>query len=116
MRAGRPDQIQLSLSNNNATGVSHEGNSLGSAVLRLFVRSHGGSHRFIDPDMQAVSNQRSRRDQNHSVLAGCLFKDEDDPPVIDTDKLIANAKKLGEYCSANPTIGLITAADKLFDK
>jgi hypothetical protein len=26
----------------------------------------------------------------------------------------SNAKKLGEYCSANPTIGLITATDKLF--
>jgi acid stress chaperone HdeB len=36
------------------------------------------------------------------------------PPVIDTDKFVSNAKKLGEYCSANPTIGLITATDKLF--
>ena len=44
------------------------------------------------------------------------YKDEDDPPLIDTDKLVANAKKLGEYCAANPTIGLITAADQLFGK
>lgn len=42
------------------------------------------------------------------------YKDEDAPPVIDTDKLVANAGKLGEYCAANPTIGLITATDKLF--
>lgn len=42
------------------------------------------------------------------------YKDEDAPPVIDTDKLVANAQKLGEYCTANPTIGLITATDKLF--
>ena len=42
------------------------------------------------------------------------YKDEDAPPVIDTEKLVANAKKLGEFCSANPTIGLITATDKLF--
>lgn len=44
------------------------------------------------------------------------YKDEKDPPIIDTDKFVANAKKLGEYCSANPTVGLITAADKLFGK
>ncbi|RAI42669.1 HdeA/HdeB family chaperone [Rhodoplanes roseus] len=43
------------------------------------------------------------------------YKDEDAPPVIDSDKLAANAVKLAEYCAANPTIGLITAADKLFD-
>jgi acid stress chaperone HdeB len=42
------------------------------------------------------------------------YKEEDDPPIIDTDKFVANAKKLGEYCSAHPDIGLITATDKLF--
>ena len=42
------------------------------------------------------------------------YRDEDDPAVIDTEKFVANAQKLGEYCGANPTIGLITAADKLF--
>jgi acid stress chaperone HdeB len=44
------------------------------------------------------------------------YRDEDSPPVIDTDKFVANAQKLGEYCGANPSIGLITAADKLFGK
>ena len=42
------------------------------------------------------------------------YRDEDDPPIIDTDKFAANAKKLAEYCVANPGIGLITATDKLF--
>ncbi len=57
--------------------------------------------------------QTSDPDEIKIILAwlDAYYKDEDDPPVIDTDKLIANAKKLGEYCSANPTIGLITAAD-----
>ena len=44
------------------------------------------------------------------------YKGEDDPPIIDTEKFVANAKKLGAYCSENPTIGLITATDKLFKK
>ncbi|WP_428030679.1 HdeA/HdeB family chaperone [Ancylobacter sp.] len=42
------------------------------------------------------------------------YKDVDAPPVIDTDKFVENAGKLGEYCAANPTIGLITATDELF--
>jgi acid stress chaperone HdeB len=44
------------------------------------------------------------------------YKDEDDPPVIDTTKFADNAKKLGDYCTAHPDIGLITATDKLFQK
>jgi acid stress chaperone HdeB len=42
------------------------------------------------------------------------YKDQDDPPVIETHAFVENAKKLGQYCSAHPDIGLITAADKLF--
>lgn len=42
------------------------------------------------------------------------YKDVDAPAVIDTDKFVANAEKLGAYCGANPSIGLITATDELF--
>lgn len=42
------------------------------------------------------------------------YKDEDDPAVIDTDKFVSNAKKLGQYCADHPEIGLITATDQLF--
>lgn len=44
------------------------------------------------------------------------YRDEDDPAIIDFDKMKANAEKLAAYCAANPTVGLITAADKLFEK
>jgi acid stress chaperone HdeB len=44
------------------------------------------------------------------------YKGDDDPPVIDSAKYLANAKKLGEHCRANPTTGLITASDELFGK
>jgi acid stress chaperone HdeB len=44
------------------------------------------------------------------------YKEEDEPPVIDTDELVAKAKKLGEYCAAHPEISLIEATDKLFQK
>jgi acid stress chaperone HdeB len=43
-----------------------------------------------------------------------FYTDEDDPPAIDTGKLVTNAKKLAEYCAAHPNDHLIDAADKLF--
>ena len=54
-----------------------------------------------------------------SILLAWLdayYKDENDPPIIDTDKYQANAAKLGEYCRANPTVGLITATDQVLGK
>jgi acid stress chaperone HdeB len=42
------------------------------------------------------------------------YKDQDDPPVIETHQFVENAKKFGEYCGEHPDQGLITAADKVF--
>jgi acid stress chaperone HdeB len=38
------------------------------------------------------------------------WTDEDDPPIIDFDRLTSDAEKLGAYCGQNPNSGLITAA------
>jgi acid stress chaperone HdeB len=42
------------------------------------------------------------------------YKEEGTPPIIDTDKFVENAKRLGEYCAQHPDVGLITATDTLF--
>jgi len=44
------------------------------------------------------------------------YKEEDEPPVIDTEALVTNAKKLGQYCAEHPDSDLISATDKLFQK
>src|SRR4051794_36142456 len=44
------------------------------------------------------------------------YKNDNDPAVIDTEKLVANSKKLALYCVAHPDFGLITATDELFGK
>jgi acid stress chaperone HdeB len=54
-----------------------------------------------------------------NILLGWVdgyYREEDDPPVIDLEKYLANAKKLGNYCRANPDNSLITATDELFEK
>jgi acid stress chaperone HdeB len=40
------------------------------------------------------------------------YTGEDDPPVIDFDKMGAKAKKLGKYCAENKDLSLGTAAEK----
>ena len=44
------------------------------------------------------------------------YRAEDDPPVVDTNQLDANAKKLNAYCAVHPDTKLITAADTLFER
>jgi acid stress chaperone HdeB len=41
------------------------------------------------------------------------YRDEDDPPVIDFDKMAEKAGKLATYCSRNPTHALTTAAEPI---
>jgi hypothetical protein len=67
--------------------------------------------------VQQVPKQRQGGDRHYPRLAlNGYYRSEDDPPVIDTDKFVEDAKKLGKYCSENPTVGLITAMDELFAK
>lgn len=58
------------------------------------------------------------KDTTNILLAwlDAYYRSDDDPPVIDMKKYLANAKKLGDYCRAHPTSGLITATDALFEK
>ena len=60
----------------------------------------------------------SHKDAIGVVLAWLdgYYRDENDPPIFDTERFEENAKKLGAYCATHPTIGLITATDELFGK
>lgn len=41
---------------------------------------------------------------------------DDDPPILNFTKMATDTKNLLEFCKANPTVGLITAADKVMGK
>jgi acid stress chaperone HdeB len=48
-------------------------------------------------------------------MDGC-YKGDQDQAIIDTDVFVANAKKIREIrhpCAANPTIGIVNAAEKI---
>jgi acid stress chaperone HdeB len=44
------------------------------------------------------------------------YSDEDASPIVDFDKMMKDAKKLGEYCAKNPDHSVITAADEVVDE
>ena len=44
------------------------------------------------------------------------YTDEEDPAVVDFDKLKAKAEKLNAFCVQNPRMGLMTAAENVMSK
>ena len=64
------------------------------------------------------SGQKSRKERRDFAAAWMhgYYRDEDDPPTIDFDKMKSDFGKLGAYCATRPTVGIITAADELFEK
>ena len=44
------------------------------------------------------------------------YKDDDEPLIVDSDKFEANARKLEEFCTANPGVGVMSASERLFNK
>jgi acid stress chaperone HdeB len=54
-----------------------------------------------------------------AVILGWLhgyYRDEKDPPVIDLDEFKSDLTKFAGFCAGNPTLSIITAADKMFGK
>jgi hypothetical protein len=41
-------------------------------------------------------------------------REDNDPPVFDTNEFAASAKKLAEFCAAHPVASMMTAADEVF--
>ncbi|MGA8650622.1 MAG: HdeA/HdeB family chaperone [Xanthobacteraceae bacterium] len=91
--------------------------AVGALIVGLFCSGTPASATSIDLSTWTCAKfQAADKDDIGVILAWMdgYYRGEDDPPVIDTEKFIANAKKLGEYCAAHPDIGIVTAADELF--
>jgi acid stress chaperone HdeB len=57
--------------------------------------------------------------ENLSIIMSWLhgyYRDEKDPPIIDTDEFTTDMTKLATFCATNDGIGIITAADKVLGK
>jgi acid stress chaperone HdeB len=90
-----------------------------AVLLAVLVSSAPASAADIDLSTWTCAQFQSASKDDVGVVLAWLdgyYKDEDDPPVIDSSQFAANAKKLGDYCAAHPNVELITATDKLFQK
>lgn len=45
-----------------------------------------------------------------------FYTDEDDPPIVDIDKMKEDAGKISAYCAKNPTSGLMAAVEEALEK
>ena len=93
--------------------------AIGAIVIGLLAGGTSASATSIDLSTWSCAKFQSADKDDIGVILAWMdgyYRGEDDPPIIDTEKFVANAKKLGEYCSAHPETGIITAADELFAK
>ena len=44
------------------------------------------------------------------------YTDEEDPAIVDFDKMKVKAERLGAFCAQNPKVGLMTAAESVMAK
>jgi acid stress chaperone HdeB len=92
--------------------------STGLLAIALVAAGHANAEVIDLSTMTCQQFVSGKKDDIGVILAwlDAYYKGENDPAVIDTDKFVENAKKIAEYCRDNPSIGLITATDKLFGK
>lgn len=60
---------------------------------------------FVDSDEKTISMVLTWMDG--------WYKGDSDEAIIDTDVFVENAKKIGGFCGANPTVSIVTAAERV---
>jgi acid stress chaperone HdeB len=91
----------------------------GLVVAAVLLCGSGAMAEDIDLSAWSCQQFLSASKEDVGIILAWLdgyYKEEDQPPVIDTEALVAKAKKLGQYCAEHPGSDLIGATDKLFQK
>lgn len=44
------------------------------------------------------------------------YASENEEPIIDWARMARHGQQLGEFCAQNPTVGLITAAERIMGR
>jgi hypothetical protein len=63
---------------------------------------------FIDLPKETIANL--------TLWLDGYFTDEEDPAVVDFDKIKSKAEKLVSYCAQNPRLRVMTAAEDVLEK
>jgi acid stress chaperone HdeB len=89
---------------------------LGIALAIALMSVGSASAQIVD--MKAVTCNDFigfKRDTTFAIVMwlDAYYRDEDDPPIIDFEKMRQKASRLTVYCSQNPTRSLIDAAEPI---
>jgi acid stress chaperone HdeB len=93
--------------------------AIAAAVVTTFLGLGNASAQSLD--LSKVSCKEfleSGKDSIGLVITwlDAYYRDEDDEPIMDFDRMKVNAEKLATYCREHPTTRLTVATDTLFDK
>ena len=91
----------------------------GAALLAAVFAAHGAHGQTLD--LSAISCKQFIELPKDTAAAIIMWldghlTDEEDPAVLDLDRIKANAERLAAFCAQNPQTGLITAAESVMGK
>ena len=92
-----------------------------AAMVAAAALAFGGQASAENIDLSAWTCrqfQNANKSEVYIIMAWLdgYYKQEDDPPVVDTDEFADTTKKLADYCAAHPDAAFITATDLLFQR
>jgi len=91
---------------------------LAIALAITLVSAGSASAQVVDMNTVTCSDFNGfKKDTTFAIVMwlDAYYRDEDDPPIIDFDKLGKKAARLAVYCSQNPTHALTTAAEPIME-
>jgi len=91
---------------------------IAAGVLAGGLRAHTSADTIDLSRIKCAEFLTTSKEEITHTLAwlDAYYKEEDDPLIVDSDKVEANARKLEEFCAANPSVGVMSASEKLFNK
>jgi acid stress chaperone HdeB len=87
-------------------------------LLALFAATPASAQKIDVSTIKCEEFIKSGKDSIGNImmwLSG-YYSGEDDEAIIDFDKMAADGEKLGKLCAQNPTLGLLTAAERIMSK
>src|SRR6266852_8546878 len=89
---------------------------LATALAGALVSAGSASAQVVDMNTVTCNDFNGfKKDTTFAIVMwlDAYYRDEDDPPIIDFEKLGQKAGRLTVYCHQNPTHSLTTAAERI---
>jgi acid stress chaperone HdeB len=89
---------------------------LGIALINAPMSVGSASAQIVDMNTVTCNDFIGfKRDTTFAIVMwlDAYYRDEDDPPIIDFEKLRQKAARLTVYCNQNPAHSLTTAAERI---